>query len=86
MTTGHRRCPIGVECGGHSWSRDGLSFSNLTVGAFGPYITFKDGRGWNNSYSERPLVTQNDDGSPLSFVRPPHPRVFVHVWVNVSPC
>ena len=36
--TCHRRCPIGVECGGHSWSRDGITFSDLTVGAFGPYI------------------------------------------------
>jgi len=67
INTCHRRCPIGVECGGHSWSTDGITFSNLTVGAFGPYITFKNGTGWNNSYAERPLVTQNDDGSPLSF-------------------
>lgn len=67
INTCHRRCPIGVECGGHAWSRDGLTFSNLTVGAFGPYITFENGTGWNNSYSERPLVVQNDDGSPLAF-------------------
>eukprot|EP00040_Diaphanoeca_grandis_P001641 m.19049 g.19049 ORF g.19049 m.19049 type:complete len:456 (-) comp12323_c0_seq1:657-2024(-) len=67
INTCHRRCPIGVECGGHSWSTDGVTFSNLTVGAFGPYITFKNGTGWNNSYAERPLVVQNDDGSLLSF-------------------
>ena len=67
VNTCHRRCPIGVECGGHSWSHDGLTFSNLTVGAFGPYITFADGTGWNNSYAERPLVLQNDDGSPHAF-------------------
>lgn len=67
VNTCHRRCPQGVECGGHSWSRDGITFSNLTVGAFGPYITFSNGSGWNNSYAERPLVTQNKDGSPLAF-------------------
>jgi len=67
VNTCHKRCPIGVECGGHSWSRDGITFSNLTVGAFGPYITFADGTGWNNSYAERPLVLQNDDGSPHAF-------------------
>ena len=39
INTCHRRCPQGTECGGHSWSYDGLKFSNLTVGAFGPYIT-----------------------------------------------
>eukprot|EP00039_Didymoeca_costata_P028439 m.21068 g.21068 ORF g.21068 m.21068 type:complete len:467 (+) comp7023_c0_seq1:103-1503(+) len=66
INTCHARCPVGVECGGHSWSRDGVTFSNLTVGAFGPYITFENGTGWNNSYSERPLVTQNEDGSPLA--------------------
>lgn len=67
INTCHRRCPIGVECGGHSWSRDGVNFSNLTVGAFGPYVTLANGTGWNNSYSERPLVTQNEDGTPLAF-------------------
>jgi hypothetical protein len=67
INTAHARCPIGVECGGHAWSRDGLSFSDLTVGAFGPYITFANGTGWNNSYAERPLVLQNDDSSPLAF-------------------
>eukprot|EP00035_Acanthoeca_spectabilis_P039493 m.62749 g.62749 ORF g.62749 m.62749 type:complete len:467 (+) comp9626_c0_seq1:559-1959(+) len=67
INTGHARCPQGVECGGHAWSRDGLAFSDLYIGAFGPYVTFANGTGWNNSYSERPLVTQNEDGSPLAF-------------------
>jgi len=67
INTCHTRCPQGVECGGHSWSRDGLAFSDLHVGAFGPYITFENGTGWPNAYAERPLVTQNDDGSPLAF-------------------
>ena len=67
INTCHTRCPQGVECGGHAWSRNGLSFSDLHVGAFGPYITFANGSGWANAYAERPLVTQNDDGSPLAF-------------------
>lgn len=67
VNTCHTRCPQGVECGGHAWSRDGLTFSDLHVGAFGPYITFENGTGWPNAYAERPLVTQNDDGSPLAF-------------------
>ena len=40
INTGHARCAQGVECGGHSWGYDGLKWSNLTVGAFGPYITY----------------------------------------------
>ena len=32
----HTRCAQGVPCGGHAWSYDGLTFSNLTIGAFGP--------------------------------------------------
>lgn len=67
INTCHRRCPQGVACGGHSWSRDGLHFSNLTVGAFGPYITFANGTGWANAYAERPLVTQDASGVPLAF-------------------
>lgn len=67
INTCHTRCPRGVECGGHAWSRDGLAFSELHVGAFGPYITFANGTGWPNAYAERPLVTQNNDGSPLAF-------------------
>jgi hypothetical protein len=66
INTCHLRCPKGVECGGHSWSRDGLNFSDLTVGAFGPYITLANGTGWANAYAERPLTVQNEDGSPLA--------------------
>ena len=43
VNTGHARCQSGVECGGHAWSTDGLRWSNLTIGAFGPTITFKNG-------------------------------------------
>lgn len=67
VNTCHARCPQGVECGGHAWSRDGFVFSNLTVGAFGPYITFANGTAWPNAYVERPLVTQAADGTPLAF-------------------
>ena len=67
VNTGHRRCAQGVECGGHAWSRDGIHFTNMTVGAFGPYITFSNGSAWANAYAERPLVTQDDNGVPLTF-------------------
>ena len=40
---------------------------NFNCTLSGPYITFADGTGWNNSYAERPLVLQNDDGSPHAF-------------------
>lgn len=67
VNTGHKRCPQGVQCGGHAWSRDGITFTNLTIGAFGPYITFANGTGWPNAYVERPLVTQDSLGRPLAF-------------------
>jgi len=55
-----------VACGGHAWSRDGVAFSNLTVGAFGPRITLADGTVWANDYVERPLVTMGPAGAPLA--------------------
>ena len=68
VNTYHARCAQGVPCGGHAWSRDGFVFSNLTVGAFGPVITFKNGTEWRNAYVERPLVTMAADGvTPLAF-------------------
>ena len=68
VNTYHARCAQGVPCGGHAWSRDGLVFSNLTIGAFGPVITFKNGSQWKNAYVERPLVTMAADGiTPLAF-------------------
>jgi hypothetical protein len=67
VNTCHARCPAGGACGGHAWSRDGFTFSNLTIGAFGPVLTFANGSSWKNAYVERPLVTQASDGTPLSF-------------------
>ena len=67
VNTCHRRCPQGVECGGHAWSRDGRAWTNLTIGAFGPVITLANGTVWRNAYTERPLVTQAADGTPLAF-------------------
>jgi hypothetical protein len=65
VNTGHARCKQGVQCGGHAWSADrGATWTNLTVGAFGPYITLADGTTMANAYAERPLVTMNSDGSP----------------------
>ena len=68
VNTFHARCAQGVPCGGHAWSRDGLTFSNLTIGAFGPVVTFLNGTEWKNAYAERPLVTMASDGvTPLAF-------------------
>lgn len=64
--TFHARCAQGVQCGGHAWSRDGKVFSNLTIGAFGPAITFRNGTVWKNAYVERPLVSLGVDGTPIS--------------------
>ena len=62
----HTRCAQGVPCGGHAWSYDGITFSNLTIGAFGPVIRFENGSYWRNAYAERPQVTQAADGTPLA--------------------
>ena len=37
VNTCHARCAQGVPCGGHAWSSDGFTFSNLTIGAFGAF-------------------------------------------------
>ena len=63
----HTRCAQGVPCGGHAWSTDGLTFSNLTIGAFGTIITFANGTVWRNAYAERPQVMQAEDGTPVAF-------------------
>lgn len=63
----HSRCAQGVPCGGHAWSYDGLTFSNLTIGAFGPVIRFINGSYWRNAYVERPQVLQSNDGTPIAF-------------------
>ena len=63
----HARCAQGVPCGGHAWSKDGISFSNLTIGAFGPWVRFANGSAWQTAYVERPQVTQAADGTPLAF-------------------
>jgi hypothetical protein len=63
----HARCAEGEPCGGHAWGYDGITFSNLSIGAFGPYIRFANGSSWRTSYVERPQVTLGADGRPLAF-------------------
>ena len=64
----HARCAAGVACGGHAWSADGLTFSNLTIGAFGPVVRLTNGTFIHNAYVERPQVTLSTDGvTPLAF-------------------
>ena len=67
VNTYHARCAAGVPCGGHAWSRDGLTWSNQTVGAFGPVIRWTNGSYLYGAYAERPQVLQAADGTPVSF-------------------
>ena len=67
VNTYHARCGPGVACGGHAWSRDGLSWSNQTIGAFGPAIRLANGSFAPNAYAERPQVVQDANGRPLAF-------------------
>ena len=67
VNTFHARCAQSVPCGGHAFSYDGLVWSNLTIGAFGPVITFANGTEWVNAYVERPLVTLDENKIPLTF-------------------
>ena len=53
----HSRCAAGVPCGGHAWSRDGIQFSRLVIGAFGPVFTFSNGSVYTAAFVERPQVT-----------------------------
>ena len=55
-----------VPCGGHAWSRDGLTWSNLTIGALGPNQNLANGSVWRNAYVERPQVVQDKEGNPLA--------------------
>jgi hypothetical protein len=66
INNGHTRCDPSVPCGGHAWSRDGLSWSNLTIGAFGPNQNLANGSVWKNAYVERPQVVQDKAGNPLA--------------------
>ena len=56
-----------MACGGHAWSRDGLTWSNQSIGAFGPALTFSNGSSFVGAYAERPQVLQAADGTPLAF-------------------
>ena len=67
VNTYHMRCPQGVACGGHAWSLDGLTWSNQSIGAFGPVVRFSNGTYYHGAYSERPQVLQAADGTPVAF-------------------
>ena len=64
--SGHSHCGKGVPCGGHSWSRDGLSWSQPTIPAFGTIVHYDDGTTVNWDYVERPQVVQDAEGAPLT--------------------
>ena len=50
--------------GGHSWSRDGLSWSPIQLGAFGPNTKLTNGSIARLGFVERPQVAQEMAGSP----------------------
>ena len=64
--SGHRFCASGQPCGGHAWSRDGLSWSPPTIPAFGPIVHYDDGTSRNWGFLERPQVSVDDDGLPVA--------------------
>lgn len=67
VNTYHARCAQGVPCGGHAWSYDGLTWSNQSIGAFGPVIRFTNGTYFQGAYAERPQVLQAEDRTPIAF-------------------
>ena len=56
-----------MPCGGHAWSLDGLTWSNQTVGAFGPVLRFTDGSYFHGAFAERPQILQAADRTPIAF-------------------
>ena len=65
--SGHAHCKASGACGGHSWSRDGLSWSPIFVGAFGPVTKLNNGSTVDLGFVERPQIAQEEDGSaPLA--------------------
>jgi hypothetical protein len=62
--SGHVHCQAGGACGGHSWSRDGLAWSPVYIGAFGPVTKVDNGSTVNLGYVERPQVAQEAAGTP----------------------
>jgi hypothetical protein len=67
VNTWHNRCAASIPCGGHAWSRDGLTWSNQSIGAFGPVVRWRNGTYFVGAYAERPQVLQAQDGTPLAF-------------------
>lgn len=68
VNTYHKRCPVGVACGGHAWSHDAINWSDQYIGAFGPVLTTNNGSVVVNAYVERPQVYQDEvSGVPLVF-------------------
>ena len=64
--SGHSNCPATIPCGGHAWSRDGLSWSKPHIPAFGTVVHFEDSTTQVFDYVERPQVVQEKDGKPLA--------------------
>ena len=53
--SGHSHCKAGGNCGGHAWSRDGVTWSE-TFMAFGPTTRLSNGSTVALGFVERPQV------------------------------
>jgi len=68
INTWHARCLPGEAGGGHAWSRDGLTWSEVHLGAFGPLVELANGSSLHAAYTERPAVYQDPEtGVPTTF-------------------
>jgi hypothetical protein len=64
--SGHGHCQPKVPCGGHAWSKDGLTWSQPSIPSFGPIIHYVDNSTTTFDYVERPQIVQEADGTPLT--------------------
>jgi len=62
------KCQPKLKQGGHSWSLDGVNWSEPRVGAFDTTIQFTDGSSMTCERRERPQMVIDKDGKPLALV------------------
>lgn len=55
-----------IHQGGHAWSRDGIVWSDVRVGAFNTTVAFTDGDFMTCIRRERPQMVLDQDGMPLA--------------------
>merc|ERR1712032_836297 len=60
------RCQSKSNQGGHAWSRDGIVWSDVRVGAYNTSVFFTDGDSMICGRRERPQMILDDAGAPLA--------------------